>query len=132
MKDSFFAALKDTLLCTLYAGDRPNLQMIQLINWNDGGQERQFRLLPRISHRWNALGGTFGIEQGILDGFQIQNMLNQENCCRAVIQRWLENGSNMYPVTWEGLFNALRADGTLGTIADDLRKALSNTTSPGL
>ena len=115
----------------LYADDRPNLKAILLLKWNNRGQKKEF---PKISPHWNTLGVTFGIEPAVLHGFQVQNMLDQMSlsCCKAGIQRWLENGSEDYPVTWKGLIDALRATGILNEIAGELEMALYNSTSPGL
>ena len=114
------------MMSIIYAAERPEMRKLQLIKWNKGGEEKQVKIITDTAPHWVNLGTTFGISQAELDGFRTQNMLNQEGCCRSVLQRWLQNGSqprDAYPVTWRGLIKALRDTG-LREIADQLETAL--------
>ena len=110
----------------MFADERPKMSELQLMKWCKGGQEKQLRIKADIAPRWKELGTTLGISPAELEGFERQKMLNQEECCYAVLQRWLENGSQpreAYSVTWKGLIKALR-DTSLREIADELETAL--------
>ena len=110
----------------VYTDERPTMRELQLIKWYKDGQEKHLRIKASTAPNWKNLGTTFGISPAELDGFERQNMLNQEGCCYAVLQRWLENGSqpkDAYAVTWIGLIQALR-DTSLREIADELETAL--------
>ena len=110
----------------VYTDERPEMRELQLIKWYKGGQEKHLRIKASAAPRWKDLGTTFGISPAELQGFERQNMLDQEGCCYAVLQRWLQNGSqprDAYAVTWRGLIQALR-DTSLREIADELQTAL--------
>ena len=111
----------------VYADEPPEMRELQLMKWRKGGQEKHLRIIANTAPRWKELGTTLGISPAELEGFERQRILNQEECCRSVLQRWLENGSQpreAYPVTWRGLFEALRDTGKCGQIATDLKTAL--------
>ena len=100
---------------------------LQLIKWVDkGGKEQHLRTIENISDKWKKLGTTFGIPPPVLTGYAKVNMQEQEDCCRDVIQRWLQDGSRpreSYPVSWIGLIKALRDSG-INSAASDLKEAL--------
>lgn len=64
-----------------------------------------------------------GIHLGISDRFD--NYQETEEKCRGVLRKWLQNGSQQYPVKWDGLIRLLQ-DIELGEIANNLKKALDN------
>lgn len=110
----------------MYADERPEMRELQLIKWNKGGQEKQLKIIADTAPSWQVLGTTFGLSPADLQGFQHQSMMNQQECYRSVLQKWLQNGSQprvAYPVTWRGLIKAFR-DSSLSEIADQLETAL--------
>ena len=99
---------------------------LQLIKWYKGDQEKHLKIKASIATHWRQLGTTLGISPAELEGFNQQYMLNQEDCCQAVLLKWMQNGSqprDAYAVTWRGLMEALR-DTSLREIASDLETAL--------
>ena len=100
------------------------MKQLQLIKWPSGD-----KIMPieTIATHWRKLGTTLGIPETVLKGFSTTHMKEQEDCCREVLQRWLERGSvpkESYPVNWEGLINALEDTG-LDVVADDMRQMIS-------
>lgn len=96
---------------------------LQQIKWDEGSQQKMLRIIKLASNKWKELGCSFGIEESELSGLEIQHQKNQEQCCRAVLQRWLQSGSKNYPVTWSGLIDALE-NSEHETLARDLKTAL--------
>ena len=102
------------------------MKELQLIKWD--GKEK-LMLIETIAAHWRKLGTTLGIPEQVLNGYATKHMKDQEECCREVLQRWRERGSEpkeSYPVNWEGLINAIEDTG-LGVIADDMRQMISYT-----
>ena len=91
---------------------------LQLLKWKEGNQEKELRLIETIANKWKALRDRFDISQAAIDERQ-----SHEDCCHGVLRKWLESGSQSYPVTWGGLCKAL-VDIEHNTTAKDLQIAL--------
>ena len=110
----------------IHVDERPGMRELQLIKWNKDGEEKHLRIRTSISTHWKDLGNTFGISASELQGLDRQHMRDQEECCYAVLQKWLQNGSqprDTYAVTWRGLIGALQ-DTNLREVANELEMAL--------
>lgn len=94
-----------------------------LIKWVQGGREMSLNIIERVGERWRELGIFLGISEHSLCGIESQKLRNQTDCCRTVFQRWLDSGSEKYPVTWSGLINAFEDVG-LSILAKDLKDAV--------
>lgn len=91
-----------------------------LIKWDEEDQEKTIRIIQAACGKWKELGGMFDIAEPVLQGLEKNS--NQESC-RAVLQMWLESGSQQYPSRWCGLINALE-DVELKNLAQELKRVL--------
>ena len=86
------------------------------------GQQKHFRLIDNIQEHWREIGILMGIELPVLNDFEF-NCRNLKEQCRKVLETWLTQGSENYPVTWNGMLNVLK-DVKLGEISCQLEKVL--------
>ena len=56
------------------------------------GEEKVLRLKEEMSVKWRELGQNVGVSEAKLDGFR-HSHLDPEECMNAVIQAWIEKGS---------------------------------------
>ena len=83
----------------------------------------RFRLLENIQGHWKDIGTLMGIETSMLEKFEHKWRGDLKEQCREVLQAWLEQGSEKYPVTWRGLLDVLE-DVQLKTISLELQEKL--------
>ena len=102
----------------------PKEEMLFRIPYTDsGGKEQCFCLIEEIQTKCKKLGTILGIGQSILDGFEERHRGNMENFCKTVLHTWMTRENKNYPVTWNGLLEALR-HAQLGGIATRLEDTL--------
>ena len=99
-----------------------------MIEWrNKQGKKEKFRLKQLICHKWNGFGCLLEIPLLIIIGWEKKYREDPIENIDAVLSHWLENPTDYYPITWEGLYHLLE-DTELGRLAEDLKLALDNAT----
>ena len=97
-----------------------------MIDWkNEQGDKKRFRLEHLICHKWKELGCLLEIPLPILQGWEKKYREDPVDSINAVLSHWLENPTDYYPVSWEGLDRLLN-DAELGQVAEELKQALNN------
>lgn len=95
---------------------------IMLIKYKLHNEKKEFRLFQVIQHKWEEIGIQLRVPMHTID----RNQMEREKCWE-MLEKWLENGSEKYPLEWDGLINVLK-DVELREVANDLILALENTT----
>ena len=76
-------------------------------------------VLSKVSSEWRHLGLLFGQSTSDLDNFKSKAMLDNKECCERVFDKWInDDGSPRYPLSWEGLSEALHNIGHGRTAVD--------------
>ena len=92
---------------------------------NSNGEKARFSLKGRTSNRWRDMGIQLGIGQATLDGWRTANLGQSAECWVNVMSHWLDNGSQDYSKSWEGLYELLE-DLRMGQVAKELRAAVES------
>ena len=102
-----------------------SLRLLGLIKWRDErGEEQKFRLVNRVSSRWESFGYQLGLPQNMLDMWRMEYPDNPARCWMKVMQHWLTGGDTPdYPATWDGLYELLE-DVEYFDVARQLREAV--------
>lgn len=108
-------------LWTHWGKKKLDMQHITLIKYKLQNEEKEFRLLQVIQHKWYDIGLLLGVPVTTIDS----RKTNEEKC-QDVLRMWMEKGSPEYPVEWGGLIKVLW-DVEMRTAADELREALEHT-----
>ena len=87
------------------------------------GQEQSVHLIRDIQASCKVLGTILGIDSGTLKGLDIKHRGDMPNFCQDILDTWMMQAPDNYPVTWGGLLDALK-DADLKGIAANLEKAL--------
>ena len=99
---------------------------LTLMKWKDSeGKQHKLRIVQSICPQWRAIGNMLDISDSVLESTLSHYRGDLEECCYAVLRRWLDNGSPDYPLTWEGLLELLE-DADCAQVAEELRGALSS------
>lgn len=98
---------------------------IILIKYQVYNEEKDFRLLQKIQHKWYVIGALLGVPVDTIDSYR---STDEEKCC-DVLGMWMERGSPEYPVEWDGLIKVLQ-DVEMRAAARDLREALEHRILP--
>ena len=113
--------------------EQPQEKILHLISYTDvNGHKQSFRFLEEVKLNCTSLGTRFDIRLTDMESWEHQYHRDQYRVCQKILQRWEENGSEQYEVTWGGLLTALE-DAQLSDIAGQLENALHshyNTTLP--
>ena len=99
--------------------ERPDMRYITLIRYRKDDEEAEFRLLQEIQEKWYNIGLEL-----LHSSAHIESHKDEEKC-RDVLTRWLERGSDEYPVEWGSLVKVLQKV-QLKEVAKRLREALNN------
>ena len=103
----------------------PNSQNIHVLKWkNAEGKTERLRIVSEISYKWEDFGGVLGIPWPQLQCWN-KDYKDSKKCCVAVLHHWLDNPTDDYPATWEGLCELIE-DCDLSNVADKLREATQN------
>ena len=78
-----------------------------------------------ICHKWKELGCLLEIPLPLLHSWERKYREDPMDCVNAVLNYWLENPTEYYPISWEGLY-CLLDDAELGQAAMELKHALDN------
>ena len=109
----------------LTVSDSVSVKNLTLIKWTDPqGKLHKLRIVQSICPQWRTIGNLLDISDSVLESILSQYRGNLEECCYAVLRRWLDNGSPDYPLTWEGLLELL-ADIDCSQVSEELRDALN-------
>ena len=96
------------------------------IKWrNKQGKEEKFRLNQLVCHKWKEIGRRLKIPESLLIAWEKEHLKVQLECTNTVLCHWLENPTDYYPKSWDGLQRLLK-DVQLSEIAIDLKRALDN------
>lgn len=100
------------------------MSALYIIKWTDEkGNKRKFRLVSRVSNKWREFGRILGITENDMDGWFKQHLAFDSECWIKTMKYWLEDGSEHYPVTWDGLVEMLE-DVNLAGVAKELKQVL--------
>ena len=82
-------------------------------------------MIEMICHKWKEIGCLLEVPLSLLQTWEKDHSKDQLECTNTVLCHWLENPTDYYPNTWEGLDHLLN-DAELGQVASDLKLALAN------
>ena len=100
------------------------MKNLTLIKWKDSqGEQHRLRITQSICPEWRTIGNLLGIAYPVLETIQSQYRGELQECCYAVMRKWMDSGSPGYSLTWEGLLELLE-DADCAQVAEELRKAL--------
>lgn len=120
------AALFHYVVSKSWRNEHPTMELMYLIKYTSSdGQVKDYRLIDKIQKHWRDLGILVGIEPSVLDDFESTYRGSLKEQCRKVLQTWLEQGLEKYPVTWSGILELLE-DVPLKEISRELQEALGN------
>ena len=80
--------------------------------------------MERISSKWREIGERIGLLVPTLTSIATAHNGKYLECCRAILDHWLENPPTEYPLTWKGLIELLE-DCQLGQVVSELQSILS-------
>ena len=101
----------------------PTIKTLTVLKWrNDQGNIEKFQTKKQIFIKWRDMGNMLEIPWQVLEDWESNKKSSQE-CCDAVIHHWLNNPTEDYPATWEGLYELLK-DCELDVVASKLKKAV--------
>ena len=100
------------------------MRYITLIKYRKGNGEADFRLLQKIQRKWHDIGLEL-----LRTPVHIESHKTDEEKCREVLTKWLERGSDEYPVEWGSLVKVLQ-NVEMNEVAEELREALNNQIPP--
>ena len=86
-----------------------SLKFLTLMKWRDEmGEVQTFRLVNRVSCKWEIFGCLLNIPQNMLTAWREEFLNNSARCWLKVMDYWL-TGEDIsdYPVTWDGLYELL-------------------------
>lgn len=104
----------------------PTMKTLTLLKWQNEGKIEKFQTKKQIFLKWRDIGILLEIPWQVLEDWQ-RTKQSSEVCCDAVINHWLNNPTEEYPATWEGLYDLLE-DCELDVVASNLKKAVANAT----
>ena len=98
---------------------------LTLLKWKDkDGRPQTLGLIDAISFRWHKVGDLLKLNSSCIAAIASNHPGDVILCCREVLREWLNDGSQSYPATWEGMLNLLE-DIKLASISLKLRSALN-------
>ena len=108
----------------------PSLMNLTMIIWrNKEGEKKRFRLKRIICRQWKELGYLLGIPLTLLQSWEVNHNGDPLECINEVLSHWLENPTDYYPASWEGLYDLLE-DVELNEVAEELKQVLDNLYAP--
>ena len=111
---------------TLNFAEHPTSRSLTYFEWrNAQGKKERFRLKELICYKWKELGCLLEIPLPIIISWEKKYREDAIDSVNAVLCHWLENPTNYYPISWEGL-EKLLFNAQLGQVAEDLKRARSN------
>ena len=112
-----------SLTCTV--SDSVSMKTLTLLKWNDTlGKQHKLRIVQEICPKWRTIGNILSISDPVLESILSQYRGDLEECCYAVLRRWLDCGSPDYSLTWDGVIELLD-DIDCSQVSEVLRDALN-------
>ena len=109
-----------------FPSEHPTSRSLTFIEWrNEQGKKERFRLKEKICHKWYELGCLLEVPLSTLSSWEKKHPRYELGCINEVLYQWLEEPTDYYPDTWEGLYRLLD-HAELNQIAEDLKRALAN------
>ena len=103
---------------------KPSEDLLTLIKYKDSkNQEKAIYIIEAIQTEWRKIGCLLTISHQKLKEFDRENNHNDNSNCSDVVHTWLQEGSDKYPCTWDGLLQVMK-DVQLNVPAQDLEEAL--------
>ena len=100
---------------------------LTLIKSRDG-KEELYRLIKRVSTKWDKIGIRIGLEHNTLVSIKRHLQGDAEICWQEVMQKWLDGqGQEKYQTSWEGLYSLLN-DIECSQVAKELKDAIAKAT----
>ena len=100
------------------------MRSLNLLKWQDEkGQEQTFRLVDKVSAKWEGFGLLLGLEYNQLDAVRRDQLGETARCWNRVMDHWREGCSVDYPPTWDGLYSLL-TDMEYSEYARELQQAV--------
>ena len=106
-----------------FIDEKPTSKDLTLIKWKDGAKTRQLRIIDNICNEWEKTGTLLGIPAAKLQMWSMQTKQDPQQCCTKVINSWLWNPPEEYPLMWGGFIDLLE-DIPYKELAKELREAL--------
>lgn len=90
---------------------------------DEKGCEQKFRLVDRVSHKWQEFGLLLGVTMNNLNAWESEHRRNAATCWGEVMKFWLTGGvgGGEYPITWD----ILLSNAQLSEVAKGLEIAVS-------
>ena len=100
------------------------MKQLHLIKWQSPqGEEKRYRLIEQVSAKWRDFGSMLEVTQNTMDEWHQTVLGDARQCWVKVMQAWLEQGHEEYPLTWKGLFDLLE-DVECAGVVPQLKEAL--------
>ena len=113
-------------MSALHSTAQPTIKNLQLIRWtNENGELKKFRLKLLICNEWEEVGDLVDIPDAMLRAWSTKYRDNPLKCIKPVLSHWLNNPTNDYPATWDGLCKLLE-DIQHSELAKKLRHCVSD------
>lgn len=110
-------------------GNSLSIVTLHLIKWRDArGQTQTFRLVDRVSASWRRFGMILRLAENQLEKWDDEYRGDANNCWARVMGEWLNQCTEDYPASWEGLYTLLD-DAEFSEVAQELRKAVDGASS---
>lgn len=93
-----------------------------MIEWQSEEGKKELRIIQSISYKWYDIGIFLEIDSALLKGWQKQYSHDCMECCRTVLEHWLNNPCKSYPHTWDGVCRLLD-NVQFGELAEQVRRA---------
>jgi len=83
-------------------------------------------IVPEYATKWKLIGTLLGVRNGDLEIIEYNNPRNVAECCRSMLQRWLEEDSE---ATWKKIIKVINSRAI--STSDHISYAVSsNITAP--
>ena len=83
-----------------------------------------YNYVPKFAHKWKDIGIQLlkAKHQNALDVIEMNNKANVEECCKRMIDKWLNTDKN---AKWDQLIKALKRTGvSLITLANEIKESV--------
>ena len=106
------------------------LKDLQLLKWTSpDGVVHRYRLVNHVSAKWKKFGRLINLTENQMKNWAKET--DNEGCWERVMETWLEGqGQDVYPPTWQGLFEMLE-DVQFGGVVPALKEAVESAIPQG-
>ena len=101
------------------------LKDLQLLKWTSpDGVVHRYCLVNHVSAKWKKFGRLINLTENQMKNWAKET--DNEGCWERVMEAWLEGqGQDVYPPTWQGLFEMLE-DVQFGGVVPALKEAVES------